>query len=140
MIKASIIVHNNYKNNCYEFRKRQNHKYMENINNDKTKFTLLGVVVHLGDKSGHYIYESIVANKELNDSNAEKSAFTNYSKEEVEKNWTILLYKKEDSILESTTAAAAASTDKDAKTGSVSGGSRKKRKQKSKKSRRSKNK
>ena len=34
-IKASLIVHNNYKNNCYEFKKRKNHKYMENITNDK---------------------------------------------------------------------------------------------------------
>jgi hypothetical protein len=144
-------------------------KFDDNLNNGKTKFTLLGVVVHLGDKSGHYIYESIVANKECNDSNAENPAFTNYSKEEVEKNWTILLYKKEGSILEST-------ADKDAKSESVfdfakgselvippgkrvtgniggssdsdmpmerppvSGGSRKKRKQKSKKSRRSKKK
>ena len=129
-------------------------KFDDNLNKDKIKFTLLGAVVHLGDKSGHYIYESIVANKEFNDSNAENSAFTNYSKEEVEKNWTILLYKKEGSILESTAdkgselvippgkrvTGGSSDSDMPMERPPVSGGSRKKRKQKSKKSRRSKNK
>ena len=56
-------------------------KLDRNLKIGETNFTLLGAVFHLGEKSGHYIYESIVANKECDDSNAENPAFTNHNED-----------------------------------------------------------
>jgi len=106
-------------------------KLDRNLKIGETNFTLLGAVVHIGENgSGHYIYESIVANKECNDSNATNPAFTSYNEDFVETNWTILLYKKENSI-----AGGSSYFDMPMKT-PVPSGSRKNRQQKSKKTKR----
>jgi hypothetical protein len=104
----------------------------ENLTVNSSKFKLIGVVVHSGEtpNSGHYFYESIQDNHEYNDS-AKENLYTYKSKEEIEKNWTILLYKKEDSI-----EGGSSYSDMPIERPRVPGGSRKNRQRKSKKTKR----
>ena len=104
----------------------------ENLTVNINNFKLIGVVVHSGEtpNSGHYFYESIQDKHEYNDSTKEK-LYTYKSKEEIEKNWTILLYKKEDSI-----TGGSFYSDMPIERPRVHGGSRKNRQRKSKKTKR----
>ena len=90
----------------------------EKITVNSSKFKLIGVVVHSGatPNSGHYFYESIQDKNEYNDSDR-KPLYTYKNKEEIEKNWTILLYEKEDSIPD----VDAKGGSSDSKTGSKTG-------------------
>jgi hypothetical protein len=66
--------------------------------------------------------------------------YTYKNKEEIEKNWTILLYEKEDSIPDPDVKTGGSDSDMPMERPPVPGGSRRKRNKKSKKSRRSKKK
>jgi hypothetical protein len=104
----------------------------EKLTVNSSNFKLIGVVVHSGEtpNSGHYFYESIQDNHEYNDS-AKENLYTHKKKDEIEKNWTILLYKKEDSI-----AGGSSYSDMPIERPRVPGGSRKNRQRKSKKTKR----